>query len=95
MDGFEESLARELAKCRPRTDEEIVRVAEKVLSDCGIDHHHWEEVQEVRKDLAWVRDARTRCDKMKQHGLSTGMSMAILAILTLLGLGVKGWFFYG
>jgi hypothetical protein len=92
---LEDNLARALTDCEPRTDAEIIKVVEKVLNDMGLDHVHWEEIQEVKKDLVWVRDARTRCDGLKNKSLGIFATAIILAIVTVMGLGIKEWFEHG
>ena len=90
-DKFEADLAKELAKCKPKTNEEIIYIVECVLKDYGIDHKHWQEVKEIKKDLAWIRDARTRCDSLKSHGLGTIATVLVIGFATLVTLGVKLW----
>jgi hypothetical protein len=89
-------LSRELAKCKqPRTDAEIIKIIEDVLMDLTIDHSHWEEAQEFRKDLAWLRDTRARCESMKTKGLITIVSVIVAGILSLVAFGFKEFIEHG
>ena len=91
MDDFEQALAEGLAKCKPRTDKEILELVERVLKDYGLEHKYWCEVQEVRKDLAWTREARKRCDQLKGGGLGALSTAIVTGVLVLLVLGAKLW----
>ena len=90
-DAFDAALAKALVGCHPRTDKEILAIVEDVLEEFGIDHTHWEEVSEVRKDMAWVREARVRCDVVKNNGLGSVATAIVMAVMALLALGAKVW----
>ena len=90
-EDIENALARKLAECKPRTDEEILKVVEDVFHDFGFDHKHWEEVAEVKKDLNWVRDARKRCDMFKGKFFGSIIGAIATGILVLLTLGFHEW----
>ena len=92
---FEEALAKALGDCKPRTEPEIINIVEDVLADLGMDHSHWEEAAEIKKDLAWVRDARTRCDNMKTRSLTATITAVVVGLITIIGLGIKEYLHHG
>ena len=92
VNTLEDKLARKLAECKPRTNEEIVCVVEGVLKDFGFNHEHWEEMQEVKRDLVWIREARKRCDMFKGKAFGSLIGAIVTGILVLLTLGAHEWF---
>jgi hypothetical protein len=89
-------LAKELSKCEPpRSDAEIISIIEDVLMDVNIDHAHWEEAQAIRKDLAFLRDTRERCEGVTGKAIVTVVGTMIAGIVFIIALGIREWIEHG
>ena len=84
-----------MVECKPRTREQVIEIVENVLLDMNIDHKHWEEAAEFRKDLAWLRDTRGRCESVKSKGLGVVITALVIGILTILSFGFREWYIHG
>ena len=92
---LELELSRRIVDCEPRSDAEILRLVEEVLLDFGLDHAHWCETSEVRKDLHWVRDTRLRCETFQLRMIITVATLSVVALLSIIVLGFREWIQHG
>ena len=92
---FDEALSKALGDCKPRTEGEVIKIVEDVLLDLNIDHAHWDEAMEIKKDLAWARETRVRCDNMKTKSLGIVITAVVMGLITVIGLGLKEWLHHG